>query len=167
VFSAHFKVRSNDHRQIEIEKSAKYTDLFVCPVRRIFNMIHFLIVSHTYSLATHLSKKNHHEKSSVHVNVFHAYPYRMKLNGSKKTIIVTMVNKSQWPRGTCKLIAVSVDGSTSFSIRSVDHNDTVQQLVSPLKRLKTNTDASNEVKSTTTEPLKAINSPYYIVKVCD
>jgi len=33
---AHYKVRSNDHQQIEIEKSAKYTDLFVCPVNRSF-----------------------------------------------------------------------------------------------------------------------------------
>jgi uridine kinase len=31
---AHYKVRSNDHQQIE--KSAKYTDLFVCPVNRSF-----------------------------------------------------------------------------------------------------------------------------------
>jgi hypothetical protein len=33
---AHYKVRSNDHQQIEIEKSAKYTDLFVCPVNKSF-----------------------------------------------------------------------------------------------------------------------------------
>jgi hypothetical protein len=36
---AHYKIRSNDQQQIEIEKSAKYTDLFVCPVNRSF--IHY------------------------------------------------------------------------------------------------------------------------------
>ena len=30
---ANYKIRSNDQGHIEIEKSAKYTDLFACPVR--------------------------------------------------------------------------------------------------------------------------------------
>ncbi len=36
---AHYKVRSNDHHQTEIEKSAKYMDLFVCPVSNRFSWL--------------------------------------------------------------------------------------------------------------------------------
>ena len=33
----HYKVRSNEDHRVEIEKSAKYMDLFVCPVSGILH----------------------------------------------------------------------------------------------------------------------------------
>lgn len=59
--------------------------------------------------------------------------------------------------------------SKSFSIRSINDQDNVQQLLSPLKRLRTNattettTDTTETV--TKTEPVKPISKTNYMVKV--
>jgi hypothetical protein len=53
------------------------------------------------------------------------------------------------------------------SIRLMDDQDNIQQLLSPLKRLKTATtpmETSNE-EPAKSEPVKTISKPHYVVKV--
>ncbi len=55
-------------------------------------------------------------------------------------------------------------------IRSIDDQDNIQQLLSPLKRLKTTPmEASNDNNEAPAkaEPVKTISKPGYLVKVMD
>jgi hypothetical protein len=54
-------------------------------------------------------------------------------------------------------------------IRSIDDQDNIQQLLSPLKRLKTTTpmEASNDNNEAKAEPVKTISKSGYLVKVMD
>ncbi|CAF1544531.1 unnamed protein product, partial [Adineta ricciae] len=135
IYCTHYKVRSSDHRQVEVEKSAKYTDLFICPPG---------------------------------YTVIDQEPPREKFSSRQCFSCIPVPNETQWVKEGYR---AHFGEEFTMQKRSFDDYSNIQQLLSPMKRLKTAApmETSSESSETTvkTEPVKAISKPEYIVKVYD
>lgn len=130
IYCTHFKVRSTDHRQIVMERSAKYTDLFICPPG-------FAVVDEE--------------------------PTREKFSSRQCFSCVSIPNETQWVKEHFYRL---YGEQMTMQKRPIETTDDVQQLLTPLKRLKT----SEETQMTTTnavEPAKTTNKTNFLVKVYD
>ncbi|UJR37826.1 hypothetical protein I4U23_030516 [Adineta vaga] len=134
IYCTHYKVRSNDHQQIEMEKSAKYTDLFVCPPG---------------------------------YTVIDQEPPREKFSSRQCFSCIPVPNETEWVKEAYR---AHFGEEFTMQKRSIDNYDDIQQLLAPLKRLKTTSmETTNETNEATvkTEAVKPILKPGYIVKVYD
>ncbi|CAF3570391.1 unnamed protein product [Adineta steineri] len=133
IYCTNYKVRSNDYQQTEIEKSAKYTDLFVCPPG--------------YS-------------------VVEQEPPREKFSSRQCFLCIPVPNETQWVKDAYRHY---FGEEFTMHKRSIDNHDNIQELLSPMKRLKTTAETNNDNSDTTAkaESVKPIAKSGYIVKVYD
>ncbi|CAF2517080.1 unnamed protein product [Rotaria sp. Silwood2] len=135
IYCTHYKVRSNDHQQVEIEKSAKYMDLFVCPPG---------------------------------YTIMEQEPPTESFRSRQCFSCISIPNETQWVKDNYRL---HFGEQFTMQKRSINDQDNIQQLLSPLKRLKTTTsmETSNDNNEATVkeEPVKATSKSNYMIKVYD